>query len=234
MTRKDKRWVIKVVVIIAIIVVLIGLWRIASGLVSRVIIDKGDIGYEESETRKDIVFLPEAEGESEVVYPEGAPKYKEVESMFNEEGISERSKSFLGDNYSTYESVITQIKAIGEPIIAGLGKNNFTGQDCVDFDIAHGYDIGLADGRFFDAYNFFIVEMLTVIDVFGDDIAICAVNYPDNPANEIVVVDFSDTLVNENVTKVFDIGDIMSVKGSQDCYGYRKIGDFHVLFMKAD
>lgn len=224
---RRKMW-IRLGIVACVILVIVGIWNISSFLVSKV--GRKPVETVEVETREPIVFVGEPESNSEYV-----SSFQDVDRLFNTDGAQERSKSFLGDDYEKYEPVITSIRAISDSIFSKLGyKNEYNVNEVVDYDVSHVVSLGLKDGTFFDAPSFMIFEMLTVIDVFGDDIAICAFNYPSNPDNEIVVVDFSRTKVNREITELFDIGDVMSVKGSQGYYDYRKLDDFYVLFIKAD
>lgn len=237
-----KKQYVKIVIAIIVFGVLYILWVVSNAIVDT-LGNTNDTNsnfetYElESETRRALEFIRDTSETENIILDSESEEYnyQYVKSLFDTDDIDIKVKEFLGDNYDKYSDVLTQITAIGESIINSIPVgSNYTSSDSVIHDVSQEYVLGLKTGSFFDANSFYILDLLTVIDVFGDDIAICAYNYPENLDNELVVVDFSNTKVDTSLTGMFEVGDIVSVKGSKGYYAFRNIDDFYVLFLRAD
>lgn len=181
---------------------------------------------ETEEVRKDMVFIEDDNDDN----------FQYVENVYDleDDGLEEKKKEFLGENYEEYKPVLDKIRLECSAVMRSIpeGREGYNPMESKPIGKAHTSSCMLREGL--EGYDsFFITEALTVVDLFDETCVIYAYDYPNNAEKELVVVDYKNIEANTDYTKVMDIGDVRSMSGYRENSIIRKVEGFYVLYLKG-
>lgn len=249
----------KVVFGIIMIVVLIGVLRLAVYLVNSHKVevvrvetetmdgiqadtgesDEYDVGLEdkgyETET---LEYLGSVAGETEYIgqSSEDANRtsdYEYVSDILNITDTDSKCADLLGDKYENYADMISDLRMLYLNICSSLPSElEYNSADSKLYDIS-GYSDILDEIENSDYSSFVIGSGLKIIYALDGNHALCVFDLNNGNGKEAFVVDLSDTRVSPNVMRKFDVGDELSVKGSRGYYTVKEIDGFRIMFLKS-
>lgn len=235
-----KRDVRRLILLFVIVILFFLLLSVSIGLVDstkRVRTKKSTIVEETDVRNDDLSDEREQETRDKVeLVEEGntVDRFQKVKNVYSlNEDVDSEAKDFLGDNYEKYSGVINLIVSNSDAILNQIPEGRgFDPTDCTTLGIAFAESLGLNNGMK-GISSFFIENSLTVIYYFDSTKVIYAYDYPNNPENELVVIDYANIEKDVTDLSVMEIGDERSASGNVNYCKIQKFGDFNVLFLKG-
>lgn len=197
-------------------------------------VDSDDKGYE-TET---LEYLGSVAGETEYIgqSSEDANRtsdYEYVSDILNITDTDSKCADLLGDKYENYADLISDLRMLYLTICSSLPSElEYNSEDSKLYDIS-GYSDILDEIENSDYSSFVIGSGLKIIYALDGNHALCVFDLNNGNGKDAFVVDLSDTRVSPNVTRKFDVGDDLSVKGSMGYYTVKEIDGFRVMFLKS-
>lgn len=193
-----------------------------------------DKGYE-TET---LEYLGSVAGETEYIGQSSedanrTSNYEYVSDILNITDTDSKCVDLLGDKYENYADLIGDLRMLYLTICSSLPSElEYNSEDSKLYDIS-GYSDILDEIENSDYSSFVIGSGLKIIYALDGNHALCVFDLNNGNGKDAFVVDLSDTRVSPNVTRKFDVGDELSVKGSRGYYIVKEIDGFRVMFLKS-
>lgn len=197
-------------------------------------VDSDNKGYE-TET---LEYLGSVAGETEYIgqSSEDANRtsdYEYVSDILNITDTDSKCADLLGDKYENYADMISDLRMLYLNICSSLPSElEYNSADSKLYDIS-GYSDILDEIENSDYSSFVIGSGLKIIYALDGNHALCVFDLNNGNGRDAFVVDLSDTRVSPSVTRKFDVGDELSVKGSKGYYTVKEIDGFRVMFLKS-
>lgn len=197
-------------------------------------VDSGDKGYE----TEALEYLGSVAGETEYIgqSSEDANRtsdYEYVSDILNITDTDSKCANLLGDKYENYADLIGDLRMLYLTICSSLPSElEYNSEDSKLYDIS-GYSDILDEIENSDYSSFVIGSGLKIIYALDGNHALCVFDLNNGNGKDAFVVDLSDTRVSPNVMRKFDVGDDLSVKGSRGYYTVKEIDGFRVMFLKS-
>lgn len=131
------------------------------------------------------------------------------------------------------KGVMTDIEAISPVVFESIDGTGTDYSDITMIGVFMDETMGMRDGNFDAISSFYIEDSLTVVGMFGNRYIVMAYNYPENPDEELIVVDFQDVVIYNEKSDLLNLGDIRSCRGAMGNYLIREVGDYIVMFLKG-
>ena len=159
--------------------------------------------------------------------------YEYVSDILNITDTDSKCADLLGDKYENYADMISDLRMLYLNICSSLPSElEYNSADSKLYDIS-GYSDILDEIENSDYSSFVIGSGLKIIYALDGNHALCVFDLNNGNGKDAFVVDLSDTRVSPNVTRKFDVGDELSVKGSRGYYTIKEIDGFRVMFLRS-
>lgn len=156
-----------------------------------------------------------------------------VSVMYDSEGIEEKQREFLQDEYEKYERILLDIEENYEGYLdmVPLGTGVVEGKDEKSLYIDGDSQFTIEDIFEYDYVQF--KDCLTVIGLYGDTCALLAYNYPEGNKQFLIFVDFSEaSFVLDDSKNSWNIGDVRTISLLPSEVYKTVVGDYKVIFAR--
>ena len=228
---KDKRRLISVGVVLAVLLVLGGIYLISKGIVGR---SYSAVDYVESrngESNKQSAPAEATLPDKEFVDDSNLSRAK---CIYDSSDLISRQKDYLDVNYATYKDVLNSIEQGAREVCSTIHQSAVSDSD----SILKLHGAGALDSlKYEDIKGFSAVSaynVFTAIGLCNDTMVVCAYNYPNNKDKFLVCIDYSEhSFLRDTEKEVYEFGSRVNAFIIPSAGVLKTYGDWSVLYVKG-